>query len=221
MLAGCLALLIAAACAGSSGDVPLPPDTAVATTSSPAATPAVDSVALRAASDSADSARRAVPVATDVRVEVDLTARQLHVYRGAERIATHRVAVGSTEWPTRAGNWNIVQVVWNPAWVPPDESWAEERVPKEPGAPDNPLGHAQLVYDPPRSIHGTNAPSSIGTATSHGSIRVTNAVGLEVAKQLLESAGVGKDSAWYRDASQKRSVKQIVDLPGGVPIRVF
>jgi len=38
---------------------------------------------------------------------------------------------------------------------------------------------------------------------------------------LLESAGVGKDSAWYKEAAQNRSVKQIVDLPGGVPIRVF
>jgi len=106
-------------------------------------------------------------------------------------------------------------------WTPPDETWAEEREPREPGDPKNPLGRIQLVYDPPSSIHGTNAPASIGTAVSHGSIRVTNAVGLQVAKQLLESAGVGKDSAWYRDASQNRSVKQIVDLPGGVPIRVF
>ncbi len=42
-----------------------------------------------------------------------------------------------------------------------------------------------------------------------------------IVRQLLESAGVGKDAAWYADASRNRSVKQIVDLPGGVPIRVF
>lgn len=167
----------------------------------------------------------AAPIAealvSDMRLEVDLAARKLYAYKGDARVATHGVAVGSQQWPTRTGEWRITQVVFNPEWVPPDESWAEEREPREPGDPKNPLGRIQLLYDPPRSIHGTNAPSSIGTATSHGSIRVTNAVGLEVAKQLLESAGVGKDSAWYRDASQKRSAKQIVDLPGGVPIRVF
>ena len=162
----------------------------------------------------------AAPV-SDMRLEVDLAARKLYAYKGGERVATHGVAVGSKEWPTKTGEWRVTQVVFNPEWVPPDETWAEEREPREPGDPKNPLGRIQLVYDPPRSIHGTNAPSSIGKAISHGSIRVTNQVGLKVAKQLLESAGVGKDSAWYKEAAQNRSVKQIVDLPGGVPIRVF
>ena len=162
----------------------------------------------------------AAPV-SDMRLEVDLAARKLYAYKSRERVATHGVAVGSKEWPTKTGEWRVTQVVFNPEWVPPDETWAEEREPREPGDPKNPLGRIQLVYDPPRSIHGTNAPSSIGKAISHGSIRVTNQVGLKVAKQLLESAGVGKDSAWYKEAAQNRSVKQIVDLPGGVPISVF
>lgn len=217
MLAGCLGLLLAGACTGSTGDVPPLPDTAAATE----AIPTIDSAAMRAVADSADSVRRAVPVATDVRMEVDLTARQLHLYRGAERIATHRVAVGSTEWPTRTGEWNIVQVVWNPEWVPPDESWAEEREPKKPGAPDNPLGHAQLVYDPPRSIHGTNDSTSIGKAVSHGSIRVTNQVAKQLARQLMEVTGALRDDAWYQATQTSRTTKQIVDLPKSVPIRVF
>ena len=39
----------------------------------------------------------------DMRIEVDLTARQLYVVRGGTRVATHPVAVGSTEWPTQTG----------------------------------------------------------------------------------------------------------------------
>ena len=115
----------------------------------------------------------------------------------------------------------VSQVVWNPEWIPPDESWAEERQPRQPGDPANPLGRAQLIYDPPRTIHGTNDPSSIGKAVSHGSIRVTNEVATQLARELMEATGAGKDEAWYESTRQNRTVKQIVDLPQRVPIRVF
>lgn len=161
------------------------------------------------------------PVTADMRIEVDVKARQLHVLKGGQRTASHPVAVGSEKWPTRTGEWNITQVVWNPDWNPPDESWAEEREPRESGDPKNPMGRAQLVYDPPRSIHGTNQPSSIGKPVSHGSIRLANDVIVKLAQEVMESAGVAKDSAWYRETQQNRKQKQIIDLPKVVPIRVF
>ena len=136
-------------------------------------------------------------------------------------MATHSVAVGSTEWPTRTGEWTIKQVVFNPEWIPPDETWAEEREPRKSGDPKNPLGRAQLVYDLPRTIHGTNQPSSIGKAVSHGSIRMTNADVVALAKRLVEANGAGRDSAWYGSAASNRTEKQVVDLLTPVPIRVF
>jgi L,D-transpeptidase ErfK/SrfK len=161
------------------------------------------------------------PATADMRIEVDVNARQLKVFRGGKQIATHAVAVGSERWPTQTGEWTIKQVVFNPDWVPPDESWAEEREPRESGDPKNPLGRAQLVYDAPRSIHGTNQPSSIGKPVSHGSIRLPNEVIVQLAKQLMEAGGAGKDEAWYRDAQQNRRQKRVVDLPRPVPIRVY
>jgi lipoprotein-anchoring transpeptidase ErfK/SrfK len=158
---------------------------------------------------------------SSMRLEVDLAARKLHVYDGDKRLSTHSVAVGSSDWPTKTGQWSIVQVVWNPEWNPPDESWAEQRTPKKSGAPDNPLGRAQLVYDPPRTIHGTNEPASIGKAVSHGSIRLSNAVVTQLGRQLMEATGAGKDDAWYRRVQQNRTEKVVVDLPQRVAIRVF
>jgi lipoprotein-anchoring transpeptidase ErfK/SrfK len=163
----------------------------------------------------------ATPVTADMRIEVDLAARQLHVIKGEQRVASHPVAVGSAKWPTRTGEWTITQVVWNPDWNPPDESWAEEREPRESGDPKNPMGRAQLVYDPPRSIHGTNQPSSIGKPVSHGSIRLSNEVIVQLAREVMETAGAGKDEAWYRQVQQNRKQKQVVDLPRTVPIRVY
>ena len=175
-----------------------------------------------AASGATGAATPAQPAVADMRVEVDLTARRLHLFKGGQEVGTYPVAVGSQEWPTEKGEWTIKQVVWNPDWVPPkDESWAEEREPRESGDPKNPLGRAQLVYDLPRTIHGTNAPSSIGKAVSHGSIRMTNETIVQLAKQVMEAGGAGKDESWYTQAQQNRREKQVVDLPRPVPIRVY
>jgi lipoprotein-anchoring transpeptidase ErfK/SrfK len=157
-----------------------------------------------------------------MRLEVDLGAKQLSAFDGDQRIATYRIAIGSQQWPTQTGQWEVKQVVWNPEWIPPkEEAWAEDRNPKAPGAPDNPLGRAQLVYDPPRTVHGTNNPSSIGKAVSHGSIRMANADIVQLARRVMEMAGAPKDDSFYESAAQNRTQKVVVDLPQRVPIRVF
>ena len=192
------------------------------TTSDDQSTAKTDSTTAATTTPATTPAPPATPVAPpDMQIEVDLAARKLYVIKGGSRVETHPVAVGSKEWPTQTGEWKIVQAVFNPEWTPPDESWAEEREPRKPGDPKNPLGVAQLVYDPPRSIHGTNVPSSIGKAVSHGSIRVANEDALKLARAVMEAGGAGKDEAWYTAATKNRTEKQIVDLPNPIPIRVY
>ena len=86
----------------------------------------------------------------------------------------------------------------NPTWTPPAEMI--ERTPKYAkwadgmpgGIPENPLGPRALYLfnktgDTQYRIHGTNAPSSIGTAASSGCIRMLNKEVIE----LYESTPVG------------------------------
>lgn len=161
------------------------------------------------------------PPPPDLRLEVNLAKRRLYVYRKDERVDTHRVAVGSEEWPTPTGEWTIGQVIWNPRWIPPtQEKWAEDEKVTEPGDPENPLGRAQLVYRAPNSIHGTNESSSLGKAVSHGSIRVSNEVALKLARQVVEAGGAGKEESWYREARENRKERREVLLPNPIPIRV-
>ncbi len=159
----------------------------------------------------------------DLRVEVDITARRVRVLDAfSDTLAQYGIAVGSKEWPTRPGEWTISQVVLNPEWIPPtDESWAKEEKNSQPGDPDNPLGQAQLVYDLPRSIHGTNAPASIGKAVSHGSIRATNESVLALAELLLRRTGVDRAAEVVQEAQRDRTTKRVIDLPQLVPIRVY
>jgi lipoprotein-anchoring transpeptidase ErfK/SrfK len=158
---------------------------------------------------------------TELRLEVNVARRRLYVYRGDRVIESHRVAVGTRSWPTQTGSWTINQVVFNPRWIPPrEQSWAEDRAGKEPGAPDNPLGRAQLVYDAPRSIHGTNQPSSLGKAASHGSIRIANADAIHLAKLVMAEGGTGRDAAWYKRVLANRKQRVNVGIPHPIPIRV-
>jgi hypothetical protein len=158
--------------------------------------------------------------ADGLEIEVDLAARELHVRRGGQISETHPVAVGSEEWPTRTGEFTIDEVVLNPRWVPPDEEWAEDEDEVEAGDPENPLGVAQLVYDRPRSVHGTNAPESIGQAVSHGSIRVSNEVARDLARQVMEAGGVEDADQRLSRAEANPDQSQTIRLPRGIPIRV-
>ena len=186
-----------------------------------ATTPATGSLSPDSVDVGRTSKATLLPLAS-TRVEVDLTARKLTVFDRDTPVGTYKVAVGSSQWPTQTGEWSITQVVWNPEWIPPkNEAWAEAKDPKKPGAQDNPLGRAQLVYDPPRTVHGTNDPSSIGKAVSHGSIRLSNADVVKVARQLMEATGVKKDEAFFVQVAQNRTEKVPVSLPQRVPIRVF
>ena len=160
------------------------------------------------------------PPPPELRLEVNVAERELYVYRNDQRVATHPVAVGTSEWPTRTGEWTIGQVIWNPEWIPPEEEWAKEEEKKEAGDPDNPLGRAQLVYDAPRSVHGTNEPESLGKAASHGSIRVSNQVATELARMVMEAGGAAKDDAWYSRVRENRKERVEVPIPNPVPIRV-
>ncbi|HEY0673133.1 MAG TPA: L,D-transpeptidase [Longimicrobiales bacterium] len=167
-------------------------------------------------------AQPAPPPPPELRLEVNLAERKLHVYRNDQEVAVHPVAVGSKEWPTPTGEWTISQVIFNPRWVPPkNESWAEDEKIAEPGDPDNPLGKVQLVYDAPNSVHGTNEPASLGKAVSHGSIRIANEAGIELAKMVMQAGGAGKDDAWVQNALNNRTRREEVVVPNPVPIRVI
>ncbi len=158
---------------------------------------------------------------TDMRIEVNIRERKLYVYDGETMHAMHPVAVGRPQWPTRTGNWKIHTVAWNPWWHPPNEKWARNRLIKAPGDRDNPMGRAQLIYDAPRSIHGTNEPASIGRAVSHGSIRVHNETAMNLARQAMESGGAERDEQWYEEVRFNRGKNVRVTLANPIPIRVY
>jgi lipoprotein-anchoring transpeptidase ErfK/SrfK len=105
---------------------------------------------------------------------IDRKSKHLQLYKHLTLFKTYAIAVGQAGLQTPAGLHNVTDKSVNPTWKVPNESWAGSRagttVPG--GAPDNPLKARWIGFYPGDGIHGTTEDWSIGTAASHGCIRM-------------------------------------------------
>lgn len=150
----------------------------------------------------------------------DLSERQLYIYKDGETIGTYAVAVGKPKNPTPRGNFAIKKVVWNPSWVPPDAPWARGKKPKEPWHPANPMKTVKLFFsEPDYYIHGTGELESLGTAASHGCLRMSPTDVAEVARIVMENGGAPREPSWFEEVINGGATKT-VKLPNPVRMSV-
>ncbi len=103
---------------------------------------------------------------------VDLSDRQVHLYRGIERSRSYNIAIGQDGWETPVGRFQITDLQVNPHW--------EHPITKQdiPPGPDNPLGTRWIAFWSDGKgvvgFHGTFDTDLIGQAVSHGCIRMRN-----------------------------------------------
>ena len=116
-------------------------------------------------------------------VIVETSTKHLYYVVNNNSAIRYGVAVGKQGF-SWSGTSTVKRKVEWPTWYPPKamikrkpslKKWANG----QPGGPKNPLGAAALYLfqgqkDTLYRIHGTNAPSSIGTASSSGCIRMRN-----------------------------------------------
>ena len=107
-------------------------------------------------------------------IVVDVSENRLWLYEGLKVVKEFRVATGTPGFPTPVGTFEIVDKRENPTWTNPDpEGWGAGLPAFIGPGPGNPLGTRALYLDAPGiRIHGTWDDSSIGTAASHGCIRM-------------------------------------------------
>jgi lipoprotein-anchoring transpeptidase ErfK/SrfK len=105
---------------------------------------------------------------------VDVSDNTLVLYEGLRVVEEYRVATGTPGYPTPVGTFEIVDKKENPTWYnPAPDTWGADLPPFIGPGPGNPLGtRAMYLNAPGIRIHGTWDSSSIGTAASHGCIRM-------------------------------------------------
>lgn len=101
---------------------------------------------------------------------VDLSDRQVHLYKNWTLQANYDIAVGRDGWETPAGKFEIINMQINPIWKHP---FTGELIPAGSG---NPLGSRWIgIWSDGQhqiGLHGTNQEDLIGQAVSHGCIRM-------------------------------------------------
>lgn len=156
-----------------------------------------------------------------LRIVANLDARKLYLKMGEETIETYPVAIGQPKYPTPRGNYVIRRVVWNPAWIPPEQGWAKDKEPQQPGASQNPMKLVKIFFrEPDYYIHGTGDIESLGDAASHGCLRMDPDDAYRVARYLMEHGGQPRDEAWYWRILHFRSETKTVYLDNPIPMSV-
>ncbi len=101
-------------------------------------------------------------------IVVSLADRKLALLEDGRVVKIYSVAVGKPSTPSPVGTFTIEHRVVNPTYY-------HHGVVIPPG-PENPVGNRWMSLSiPGYGIHGTNVPSSIGKAASHGCIRLDRA----------------------------------------------
>jgi lipoprotein-anchoring transpeptidase ErfK/SrfK len=107
-------------------------------------------------------------------IVVERGAFKLTLYKHLSLVHSYPIAVGQVGLETPAGLYHIQNKQVNPAWSVPNSPWAGSLagtvVPG--GTPENPLKARWLGIFDGAGIHGTDQVGSLGSAASHGCIRM-------------------------------------------------
>ena len=122
-----------------------------------------------------------------LRLDLNIPTLKLVVYEGDRAIRTYDVAVGEPKFQTPTGEFEIRSAEWNPWWRPPAREWAAKDKITPPG-PQNPMGRVKLFFTNLYYVHGTPDEKSIGSAASHGCVRMRNKDVIELGRLLHQRA---------------------------------
>jgi murein L,D-transpeptidase YcbB/YkuD len=156
-------------------------------------------------------------VQPQLRLVVNIPAYRLDVYQSDSLIRTLPVAVGMPRYRTPRGSFSITSVEWNPWWIPPKSSWAVREKVTPPGA-GNPMGRVKINFAALYFLHGTPLPQSVGSAASHGCLRMRNDDAIELAR-LVHRYGNGQNDAVV-DRYVQDTTTRWVKVDSTIPVEV-
>ena len=130
--------------------------------------------------------RRILPPGPREGIVVNLPEHRLYYYpkpngRDKPVVITYPVSIGKMDWRTPLGETHVIAKIKHPSWYPPESVRKEHEANEDPlpkmvpPGPDNPLGDYAMRLAAGNGtylIHGTNNPTAVGMAVTHGCIRM-------------------------------------------------
>jgi hypothetical protein len=112
----------------------------------------------------------------------------LRLWKNLKPAATYLVAVGQEGLETPEGLYEIEAMEENPTWHVPESDWAGDLAGQTiPPGPSNPIKARWMAIFEGAGIHGTEEVESLGSAASHGCVRMA----IPDVEELYEQVEVG------------------------------
>lgn len=159
------------------------------------------------------------PEPASIQLQINIPARELHVFEHGALQQTYAVAIGQLKYRSVVMNDVINRIEWNPWWYPPDSEWAATSEITPPG-PKNPLGPVKIPLGRGIRIHGTNNERSVGQPASHGCFRMHNKDAIALAWLLQSHFSEKTDPALLKYYAAHRTKTVVVSLFTDVPISI-
>jgi hypothetical protein len=119
---------------------------------------------------------------------LDRSSFTLRLWKNLKLAKTYTVAVGQEGLETPEGLYQIEAMEENPVWNVPESDWAGSLAGQTiPPGPSNPIKARWMAIYEGAGIHGTEETSSLGTAASHGCVRMA----IPDVEELYEEVEVG------------------------------
>lgn len=173
------------------------------------------------ASQESTTERPDARAADAVHLRASLGQKRLVIEDGGQVVREYGVAIGLPSHPTPRGQFTIRKMIWNPGWVPPkNRAWARGKQPRQPGDPNSPMQTVKIFFrEPYYYIHGTNHPESIGTAASHGCLRMDPVDAAELGAYLMEHGGQPREESWFRRIF-RFGQSTVINLDNPIPLTI-
>lgn len=155
-----------------------------------------------------------------LRIEVNLPAFELKVFRGNQLLGKFRVGIGQKQWPVPPGLRLAHYIVWNPEWEPPNSPWATPALVRQLKAQGEVLGRIKIPLGGQILIHGTSRPHDLGRLVSHGCLRMLNRDVLQLGHLLVAQTGAPASPAMMRRAEMQHRLHYGVELPRPVVVAI-
>ncbi len=121
-------------------------------------------------------------------ITIDRGSFQLRLFKDLKLVHTYPIAVGMQGLETPAGLYHIQDKQVNPSWHVPNSAWAGSLAGKViPPGPQDPIKARWMGIFNGAGIHGTDELASIGSAASHGCVRMR----IPDVEQLYDQVSVG------------------------------
>jgi len=108
-------------------------------------------------------------------IVVSIPERKIRLFEGGKQTKSYRCAPGRPGFSTPTGDFEVVTKLANSPWYNPGSDWAKGMPDSIPAGPNNPMGVRKIGINVSGIfMHGIPASeySSIGTAASHGCMRM-------------------------------------------------